>query len=261
MPQDDSLTLAAVPTIRGVGLLYLASLAALAVVLLAGFLVAYSLVGASPSPDSLLVNVSYGVLAIGLLLLAAQAALVFGSLVRPLGEASLRVEHLAHALEQNSHRDMLTGALSRTAFDRLIVRELELLRRYGVGFCGIMLDVDGFRRVNEANGYEAGDRTLHELAQLLKLHMRRADFLFRWRSGRFLVLASGIDAEQGRRLAAKMAELVAGHPFRHDVRLSVCLGVAQAVAQDTPELFAGRVKSALTLAKDQGPGSVALAQE
>ncbi|MHC1752816.1 GGDEF domain-containing protein [Humidesulfovibrio sp.] len=261
MPQDDSLTLTAVPPTRGVSLLYLASLAALAVVLVAGFLVAYSLFGALPSPDRLLVNVSYGVLAFGLLLLAAQAALVFGSLVRPYGEAALRVEHLAHALEQNSHRDMLTGALSRTAFDRLIVRELELLRRYGVGFCGIMLDVDGFRRVNEANGYEAGDQTLHELAQLLKLHMRRADFLFRWRSGRFLVLASGIDAEQGRRLAGKLAELVAGHPFRHGVRLSVCMGVAQALPQDAPELFAGRVKSALALAKDQGPGSVALAQE
>lgn len=261
MPQDDSLTLAAVPPTRGASLLYLASLAALAVVIVAGFLVAYSLVAAQQSPDPLLAKISYASLAFGLLLLAAQAALVFGSLVRPYGEAALRVEHLVHALEQNSHRDMLTGALSRTAFDRLIVRELDLLRRYGVGFCGIMLDVDGFRRVNEANGYEAGDQTLYELAQLVKLHMRRADFLFRWRSGRFLVLASGIDAEQAQRLAGKLAELVAGHSFRQGVRLSVCLGVAQAQPQDTPELFAGRAKSALSLAKEQGPGSVALAQE
>lgn len=261
MPQDDSLTLAAVPPTRGASLLYLASLAALAVVLVAGFLVAYSLFAAQQSPDPLLVKVSYASLAFGLLLLAAQGALVFGSLVRPYGEAALRVEHLVHALEQNSHRDMLTGALSRTAFDRLIVRELEMLRRYGVGFCGIMLDVDGFRRVNEASGYEAGDQTLYELAQLLKLHMRRADFLFRWRSGRFLVLSSGINAEQAQRLAGKLAELVAGHPFRQGARLSVCLGVAQALPQDTAELFAGRVKSALALAKDQGPGSVGLAQE
>jgi GGDEF domain-containing protein len=53
---------------------------------------------------------------------------------------------------------------------------------------------------------------------------------------------------------------MAGHPFRQGVRLTACLGVSQAQAQDSPELFVGRLKSALVLAKERGPGSVASAE-
>lgn len=261
MPLDDSLTLASVPPARGASLLYMASLACLAAVLVAGFLVSYSLLKESPAQDPVLVRVAYALLAFGLALLAAQGLLVFTALVRPYGEAAIRVEHLAQALEQHSHRDVLTGTLNRTAFDHYIVRELEALRRYGAGVCGLLLDVDGFRQVNAAMGYEVGDQALCDLAQLLKLHVRKADLLFRWRSGRFLVLAAGIDEEQGRRFARKLAELVAEHPFRQEVRLTACCGVSQAQAQDSPELFVGRLKSALSLAKEQGPGSVASAEK
>lgn len=256
MPQDDSLTLAAVPPARGASLLYLASLAVLAAALVAEFLISYSLLKDSAGHAPQLVKIAYAVLAVGLLALAAQGGLVFAALVRPYREAAIRVEHLAQALEQHSHRDVLTGALNRSAFDQLIVRELEALRRYGANFSGIMLDVDGFRQVNEAKGYEIGDQTLFDLAQLLKLHVRKADFLFRWRSGRFLILASGIGEDQARRFAEKLATLVDGHCFRQDVRLTACLGISQAQPQDSPELFVGRLKSALSLAKEQGPGSV-----
>jgi len=240
--------------------LYLTSLAVLASALLAGFLVSYSLLKEAPVPDPLLVRIAYALLVFGLVMLAAQGYLVFTALVRPYGEAAIRVEHLAHALEQHSHRDLLTGALNRTAFDHIIVRELEALRRYGVGFCGLLLDVDGFRQVNAAKGYELGDQTLYDLAQLLKQHVRKADLLFRWRSGRFLILASSIDEEHAQRFARKLAELVAEHPFRQGVRLTTCFGVSQAQAQDSPELFVGRLKSALALAKEQGPGSVVAAE-
>jgi diguanylate cyclase (GGDEF)-like protein len=261
MPRDDdSLTLAPAPPARGASLLYLASLAALAVTLVAGFLVTYSLLKEAPAPDPLLMRIAYALLAFGLVMLALQGGLVFAALVRPYGEAAIRVEHLAHALEQHSHRDLLTGALNRTAFDHIIVRELETLRRYGTGFCGLLLDVDGFRQVNAAKGYELGDQTLFDLAQLLKQHVRKADLLFRWRSGRFLILAAGIDEEHGQRLARKLAALLAEHPFRQGVRLTACLGVSQAQAQDTPELFVGRLKGSLALAKERGPGSVVSAE-
>ncbi|MDP2847679.1 MAG: GGDEF domain-containing protein [Humidesulfovibrio sp.] len=256
MPQDEDLSLVGVPQARGASLLYVGSLAVLAVALVAEFLVAYSLLRDHPDHAKILAGESYAALAVGLLVLAGQAVLIFTALIRPYREAAIRVEHLAHALDQHTHRDALTGVLNRTAFDQLIVRELESLRRYGVRFCGIFLDVDGFRQVNEAQGYETGDKVLFDLAQVLKQHVRRSDFVFRWRSGRFLILASGIDVEQGRRFADKLAALVATHPFRQGVALTACLGVAQAQVEDTPELFVGRTKSALALAKEQGPGSV-----
>jgi len=256
MPQDDSSPHSAVPQGGSASLLYLATLAVLAAALVAEFLVSYSVLSDHPDHALILGRQSYAALAVGFVALAGQAVLVFTALVRPYREAAIRVEHLAHALDQHSHRDALTGALNRTAFDQLIVRELEALRRYGVNLCGILLDADGFHQVNDAKGYETGDHVLHELAQLIRQHVRRADFVFRWRSGRFLILASGIGEEQGARFAEKLGKLVAGHTFRQEVRLTASLGVAKAQMEDSPELFVGRLKSALALAKEQGPGGV-----
>ena len=52
-------------------------------------------------------------------------------------------------------------------------------------------------------------------------------------------------------------ELVAGNGFRQGLRLTACVGVAQAEAEDSPELLVARAKTALSQAKEQGPGSVA----
>lgn len=247
------------PPARAAGALYGASVLAVAAVLAAEFLIAYQMLVDNPSLVQGLARQSYAALAVGLVVLGAQVALVYGALLRPYRESVAEIARLKTLLDQHSHHDELTKVLNRMAFDHMIVRELENLKRYGAGLCGIMTDVDGFRAVNEQLGYEAGDLVLAELALVLKQHVRKADCLFRWRSGRFMILASGIDAEQGRRFAEKLREVIARHAFRQGVSLSVSLGVAQAAPEDSPETFVARVKTALSLAKDKGRGQVAVA--
>jgi len=256
MPQDDRKT-PGPQAMRRAALLYLGSVAALGAVLLLEFAVSYSLLRDHPTHAPGLITEVYGALAVGLLLLVVQLGIVFGLLVRPLREALLRAQQLTQALDKHSHSDLLTGTLNRTAFDQIVVRELEAFKRYGMGLCAILLDVDRYREINERLGYEAGDQILCDLAAQLKTHMRKADFLFRWRSGKFMILASGIDVQQATRFATKLCELVAGHDFRRAVRVTACAGVAATHAEDTPELLVARVKTALANAKGQGPGSVA----
>lgn len=236
---------------RATALLYAASLAALFGVLLFEFFVAYRLLADHPGPAPGLLKETYGAMLLGVALLAGQAALVFACLLKPVRESSIELKRLREALDQHCHHDELTKVLNRMAFDQMIGRELEGLKRYGAGFSGIMVDVDGFRAVNEALGYEVGDQVLYELAQLLKQHIRKADCIFRWRSGRFLILASGIGAEQAALFADKLREVVARHSFRQGVGVRVTLGAAEAQAQDSPETFIARVKTALALAKDK----------
>lgn len=256
MPQDDGLEPMGPQAGGGANLLYLASVLTLAGILLALFSTACVLLRDHPGhAPEVLPQMATG-LGLGLLVLAAQAALVYFGLMRPRRQAARRAEELAKALDANSHRDALTGALNRTAFEHMLVRELDALRRYGAPFCGIMVDVDGFQPLSERVGYEAGDRLLRELAGLLQARLRKADVLFRWRVGRFLILAAGIGAEQAELLAARLRDLVAGHAFGRDLRITVCLGVAPAQGEDTPEIFVARVKAALAQAKDQGPGTV-----
>jgi len=217
MPQDDTPDADNTRHAQHPFLLYLVCLAVATAALSAEFFVSFSLLRDHPGHAPGLVQEVYGIFIFGLLALAVQAVLVHVLLLRPLREARLRIAHLNQALDQRSHRDPLTGALNRTAFEHMALRELESLRRYGLGLCGIMLDVDGFRRVNEQLGYELGDQALVELAQLLKHHVRKADCVFRWRSGKFLILASGIDEEQARRFADKLRFLIEAAPTEHIV--------------------------------------------
>ncbi len=234
---------------RSASFVHMACLALSAAALFAEFLIAYSLMvgGGATAP----LRPAWAILVAGLLLLALQGVLVQTALVRPLREAGLRVEQLAQAMEQHTHRDLLTGLLNRIAFEQMVVRELESLRRYGAGFCGVMLDAEGLRRVNETQGYEAGDLALHELGQLLKRNVRKADLLFRWRSGTFLLLATGIGPEQAQLFAEKLRRVVEGHEFRPGVRLGACVAVAQARPEDEPEQFVARMKTALALERER----------
>ena len=236
---------------RTAALLYAASLAAILGVLMSEFFVAYQLLVDHPTHSPGLIKETYAAMLIGVGVLAAQAVLVYAGLLKPVRENSIEIARLKDSLEQHCHHDELTKVLNRTAFEQMIVRELESLKRYGAGFSGIMVDVDGFRAVNESLGYEAGDQILCELAQLLKHHIRKADCIFRWRSGRFLILASGIGGEQAALFADKLHNLVAQHEFRHGGRIGVTLGAAAAEAQDSPETFTARVKTALSMAKDK----------
>ena len=235
---------------RLTALLYAATLVGIFAVLLSEFFVAYQLLADHPTHAPGLIKETYGAVLLGVGLLAGQALLVYAGLLRPVRENSLEIARLRDALDQHCHHDELTKVFNRMAFDQMIVRELEGLKRYNAGFSGIMVDVNGFKGINESLGYDAGDQLLYELAQLLKQHIRKADYIFRWRSGRFLILASGIDAEKAGLFAEKLRDLVSRHSFRNGVRIGVTLGAAQAEAPDTPETFVSRVKTALSLAKD-----------
>lgn len=235
---------------RLTALMYAATLVAIFAVLLSEFFVAYQLLADHPTHAPGLIKETYGAMLLGVALLAAQAVLVYTGLLRPVRENSLEIARLRDSLDQHCHHDELTKVFNRMAFDQMIVRELEGLKRYGAGFSGIIVDVNGFKAVNESLGYDAGDQLLYELAQLLKQHIRKADCIFRWRSGRFLILASGIDAEKAGLFGEKLRELVAQHSFRNGAKIGVTLGAAQAEALDTPDSFVSRVKTALSLAKD-----------
>lgn len=238
---------------------YMLTALALAVVLGALFLMVYELLAQHPEHAPGLVWRAYGALSVGMAALGLQALLVGLRLVRPLREKTAEAVCLRAALANVSHHDPLTGVLNRVAFDHSIVLALEGLKRYGAGFSGILADVDGFRAVNEAYGYETGDQVLHELAHLLKTHIRQADSLYRWRSGRFLIVAQGIDAGQAARMAEKLREVVSGHAFTGGVRLGLSLGVSAARAEDAQESFVGRLKAGLALAKEGGGNAVAQA--
>jgi diguanylate cyclase (GGDEF)-like protein len=87
---------------------------------------------------------------------------------------------------QNAHLyelamvDGLTGLFMRRYFDARIEEEIERSRRYGTAFSVVMMDVDDFKRLNDAHGHLMGDRVLRGIANVVKSQMRGVDTASRY---------------------------------------------------------------------------------
>jgi diguanylate cyclase (GGDEF)-like protein len=87
---------------------------------------------------------------------------------------------------QNAHLyelamvDGLTGLFMRRYFDARIEEEIERSKRYGSAFSVVMMDVDDFKRLNDAHGHLIGDRVLRGIAHVVKSQMRGVDTAARY---------------------------------------------------------------------------------
>jgi diguanylate cyclase (GGDEF)-like protein len=85
-------------------------------------------------------------------------------------------------------RDALTGLLNRLRFEEELERHVAHGRRYGICGALIVIDIDGFRAVNDDHGPRAGDRVLTAVAKALTNRLRETDLLARIGDDQFAVL-------------------------------------------------------------------------
>lgn len=135
-----------------------------------------------------------------------------GAAVRPALDAD-------PVLAADERSDPLTGLDRGRAFERRIQVELERARRYALGFAIVLLDVDGLGAINAAEGTEAGDRLLRDLARLLLREVRIPDAVARVGGDEFglLLPETGLEGARTtiRRIRGRVGDPngVGGHPM------------------------------------------------
>jgi diguanylate cyclase (GGDEF)-like protein len=101
-----------------------------------------------------------------------------------------RAEHLRRL----STRDRLTGLYNRGHFDERLGQELARAARGGEPLAVALIDVDHFKRFNDAFGHAAGDAALRAFANTLRRHTRAADVVARYGGEEFALLMPATDA-------------------------------------------------------------------
>jgi diguanylate cyclase (GGDEF)-like protein len=91
-------------------------------------------------------------------------------------------------LRTRADTDALTGTLSRTAFRSRAERRMAHARRRGERLTLALLDLDGFKEVNDVHGHAAGDRLLADLARVWAAALAPGDLLGRHGGDEFVVL-------------------------------------------------------------------------
>ena len=129
----------------------------------------------------------------------------------------------------------------------------------------IFLDLDRFTRVNDSAGHGAGDVVLAQAARRLRAAVPARDTVARWGGDEFAVLVETAAGQEITELAERLAEAIAGAPFRvadREVSLSASVGVALVGSSErTPDLLLRNADVAMSRAKAAGGDRVELYAE
>lgn len=124
--------------------------------------------------------------------------------------------------------DPLTGVYNRFYFSEYMTKRLAQANRYEENLALIMIDLDGFKGLNDTHGHQAGDEVLVETAALLTGVVRSADLVFRYGGDEFLVLLAQVGCEKAQLVKARIEQAVERWNRENnrygDFKLSLSLG-------------------------------------
>ena len=163
-------------------------------------------------------------------------------------------------LMRMSRVDELTGLPNLRALQEQLPSRLGPAARTGRRMAVMMMDVDGFKAVNDRLGHGVGNELLKEVANLLRFAVRVGDEPFRFGGDEFVLLLSDADGAGAKVVASRIQEIYQsmGQTLRGtDVEVSFSIGIA-VFPEDggTPEMLLGRADEALLRAKRTGTGTI-----
>ena len=131
------------------------------------------------------------------------------------------------ALERRATTDELTGLVNRREFERITEEALMVSDRFGTGVCLMLIDLNGFKQINDTLGHQFGDVVLKAAAERLRSAVRDTDVVGRWGGDEFVVLLSGVEDGSGVRASAeRVGRLLAATPIAGDVTVHAAIGAA-----------------------------------
>ena len=152
--------------------------------------------------------------------------------------------------------DPLTGAFNRRHMQTRLEEAIERGRRSGAASSLLILDIDHFKRINDAFGHEAGDHVLKELVALIRERSRKSDLLFRLGGEEFLLLLADTPPAAAIKVAEALRESVAEAHFPVAKEVTVSIGVSALEPADYVDSWVKRADGALYAAKEAGRNRV-----
>ncbi len=180
--------------------------------------------------------------------------------------ALVTINRYQEQLEAIAMSDELTGTANRRALELGFRRILYDHSRTGRSFSLLLLDLDGFKKVNDIHGHIIGDRFLVELVAYIVGSIRPTDILARWGGDEFVILTNSAGKEAGAvaeriRHTVKNAELAGPEEMPDDPRnlVTVSIGLSTYIDGDDLDTMLYRADLAMYTCKARNGDSVAIA--
>ncbi len=171
---------------------------------------------------------------------------------------NLRMLELVRNLKDVGIRDTLTGIHNRRFFFDAGAGLFASTKREQLRLTAAVIDIDGFRQVNDAYGHEAGDIVLKRVAELLRKLCRQTDIVARYRGQQFAILAVNLAEGAVRQVFEKLRAAVEAEEFSYlgkPIKITASFGLCPA-SKDSLELMMKEAEDQLARAKKNGRNRV-----
>jgi diguanylate cyclase (GGDEF)-like protein len=147
-------------------------------------------------------------------------------------QAAIAIENarLHDLLNRQAYTDSLTGLPNRRALDERLENETLRASRYQHPFTLGMLDLNGFKHINDTYGHLAGDDALRQVVGSLRSSLRDTDFLARYGGDEFAIMMPETEIETAKAIMDRLARAVADNcvslPGAEQQKITISIGLA-----------------------------------
>lgn len=174
-------------------------------------------------------------------------------------------QEIKEELERLANTDPLTDLANRREYFQRLEHELKRIQRSNSEVSILLVDVDHFKRINDAHGHEAGDSVLMQLAQMIKTTLRDTDLAARLGGEEFGIFLPDTPLEGAYWVAERLRLAIAKHDFTYGadnrpIGITVSVGAASATLADNltaTELYK-MADTRLYIAKNTGRNQVSI---
>jgi diguanylate cyclase (GGDEF)-like protein len=189
---------------------------------------------------------------------------LYGSSLRKmLYHRSFELKAANKRIEELAELDELTGAFNRRCIMRMLEDEVARARRSNTPCSMALIDLDWFKRINDAYGHPTGDEVLRTFAITLFANIRSIDKFGRYGGEEFLLVLPDTSNDGAARILDRLRSIIADldwSAFSPGLRVTISAGVATLAADENPEAVLARADAALYSAKARGRNRIATAR-
>jgi diguanylate cyclase (GGDEF)-like protein len=184
------------------------------------------------------------------------------SMQQSLYQSGLKLKEAYKRIEELAELDELTGAFNRRSIMRMLDEEIARCARSGTPCSIALIDLDHFKRINDAFGHPTGDEVLRTFSISMFANIRSIDRFGRYGGEEFLLVLPELSQESATRALDRLRAIIADldwSAFSPGLNATFSAGVATLRQNESPDSFLARADSALYAAKARGRNRVAAA--
>ncbi len=160
---------------------------------------------------------------------------------------------------KSAYNDPLTGLNNRTAMENLLPREIELANRHSHSMALLVMDLDGFKEINDVCGHDVGDQVLRYVGQMIRESVRSTDLLYRYGGDEFVGGLVQTDIKGALEVSDRIRRSIENVSISSDERVGnimMSIGITMLGVDDSFNNAFKRADKALYQAKQAGKNQI-----